>query len=118
MRPWYAEVSDWCAQRLGLDPDSFRRFAATIGVLLFFRVMQRIVARTLARTVSDPAVRYGANKVIGYALGLLGIVVITRIWVQGVGNIVTSLGIVSAGLAVALQEPIANLFGFAFILWR
>ena len=41
-------------------------------------VAQRLVARTLARTVSDPAVRYGANKVIGYALGLVAIIVIAR----------------------------------------
>jgi small-conductance mechanosensitive channel len=118
MRPWYAELSDWCAARLGLDPETFGRFAVTLGVLLFFTVMQRVVARTLARTVSDPAVRYGANKVIGYALGLLAVVVIARIWIQDGGNVVTYLGIVSAGLAIALQEPIANLFGFAFILWR
>jgi small-conductance mechanosensitive channel len=118
MRPWYTEVSDWCATRLGLDPDNFFRIATTVGVLVFFAVMQRMVARTLARTVSDPAVRYGANKVIGYALGLLAIVVIARIWIQDVGSVVTYLGITSAGLAIALQEPIANLFGFAFILWR
>jgi small-conductance mechanosensitive channel len=118
MRPWYTELSDWCAQRLGLDPDNFFRVATTAGVLLFFTVMQRVVARALSRTVSDPAVRYGANKVIGYALGLLAIVVIARIWVQDVGSVVTYLGILSAGLAIALQEPIANLFGFAFILWR
>jgi small-conductance mechanosensitive channel len=118
MHLWLNEISDWCAQRLGLDPDNFWKVATTVGVILFFTVMQRVVARTLARTVSDPAVRYGANKVIGYALGLLAIVVITRIWVQGIGGVVTYLGILSAGLAVALQEPIANLFGFAFIIWR
>jgi len=71
-----------------------------------------------ARTVSDPAVRYGANKVIGYGLGLLAVVVIARVWIQDGGNVVTYLGILSAGLAIALQEPIANLFGFGFILWR
>jgi small-conductance mechanosensitive channel len=118
MRPWYAELSDWCAQRLGLDPETFFRVASTIGVVLFFAVMQRLVARALARTVSDPAVRYGANKVIGYALGLVAIIVVARIWIQDVGSVVTYLGILSAGLAIALQEPIANLFGFGFILWR
>ncbi len=118
MQPWYAELSDWCAGRLGLDPGTFLRIATTLGVLLFFTVVQGLVLRALARTVSDPAVRYRANKVIGYALGIVAVAVIARIWIQDVGSIVTYLGILSAGLAIALQEPIANLFGFAFILWR
>jgi small-conductance mechanosensitive channel len=118
MRPWYAELSDWCAQRLGVDPETFWHGITTVCVVVFFAVLQRLVARTLARTVSDPAVRYGANKVIGYAIGLVAIIVVARIWIQDAGSVVTYLGIVSAGLAIALQEPIANLFGFAFILWR
>jgi small-conductance mechanosensitive channel len=118
MRHWLNELSDWCAQRLGVDPDTFWNIVTTVGIILFFTIVQRLVRRALARTVSDPAVRYGANKVIGYALGLLGVGVIIRTWVQTSGSIVTYLGLVSAGLAVALQEPIANLFGFAFILWR
>src|SRR5260221_3438730 len=118
MRPWFTELSDWCATRLGLAPDNFFRVVTRVGVLLFFAVMERMVARALARTLSAPAVRYGANKVIGYALGLVAIIVIARIWIQDVGSVVTYLGIASAGLAIALQEPIANLFGFAFILWR
>src|ERR1051325_8305980 len=118
MQPWYTELSDWCAQRLGLDPVTFWRVVTTLGVLLFFTAMQRLVARALARTMSDPAVRYGANKVIGYALGIIAAVIIARIWIQDVGSVVTYLGILSAGLAIALQEPIANLFSFAFIRWR
>jgi len=116
--PWYAVVVVWCAQHLGVDPANFWRAVETLGVVFVFTVLQRLVARALARTVSDPAVRYGANKVIGYGLGLVGIVVVLRIWIQDVGSVATYLGIVSAGLAIALQEPIANLFGFGFILWR
>jgi small-conductance mechanosensitive channel len=118
MRHWLNEWSDWCAGRLGVDPDTFWNIVTTIGIILFFTILQRLVRRALSRTISDPAVRYGANKVIGYAIGLLGVVIIVRTWVQGSGSIVTYLGLVSAGLAVALQEPIANLFGFGFILWR
>jgi small-conductance mechanosensitive channel len=118
MRYWLNELSDWFAQRLGVDPDTVWNIVTTVGIVLFFTILQRLVRRALARTVSDPAVRYGANKVISYALGLIGVVIIVRTWVQGSTSIVTYLGLVSAGLAVALQEPISNLFGFGFILWR
>jgi small-conductance mechanosensitive channel len=35
-----------------------------------------------------------------------------------VGDVTTFLGLLSAGLAIALRDPIANLGGWAFILWR
>jgi len=49
---------------------------------------------------------------------VLAIVFIARVWIQESGSVLPYLGIMSAGLAIALQEPIANLFGFGFILWR
>ncbi|HKQ67707.1 MAG TPA: mechanosensitive ion channel domain-containing protein [Polyangiaceae bacterium] len=116
--PWLNEFSDWLAHRIGADPDTLWRFVSTVLIVFCFSLARRLVVRALARTVSDPAVRYGANKVFTYAIGLVALIAIARVWFQGVGGVVTYLGLVSAGLAVALQEPIANLFGFGFILWR
>src|SRR5882672_2170804 len=91
MRHWLNEWSDWCAERLGVDPDTFWNIVTTVAIVLFFTILQRVVRRALARTISDPAVRYGANKVIGYAIGLLGVIIILRTWVQGSGSLVTYL---------------------------
>jgi small-conductance mechanosensitive channel len=38
--------------------------------------------------------------------------------VKGIQSAVTFLGLVSAGLAIALKDPVTNLAGWAFILWR
>ena len=41
-----------------------------------------------------------------------------RIWIAGLGALATYLGILSAGLAIALKELVANFVGWVFILWR
>ena len=41
-----------------------------------------------------------------------------RLWLEGVGSLVTYFGILSAGLAIALKELIANFVGWVFIVWR
>lgn len=41
-----------------------------------------------------------------------------RVWFKEFQPIATFLGLLSAGLAIALKDPIVNLAGWLFILWR
>jgi small-conductance mechanosensitive channel len=41
-----------------------------------------------------------------------------RIWLESFGSLATILGLLSAGVAVALKEPLLNLAGWLFIIWR
>ena len=38
--------------------------------------------------------------------------------VQGIQSITTYLGLLSAGVAIALKDPLVNLIGWQYILWR
>ena len=46
------------------------------------------------------------------------IIIIGQIWLDGIGSIVTYLGLLSAGIAIALKDPITNITGWLFILWN
>jgi len=41
-----------------------------------------------------------------------------RIWFKGAGSILTIVGLLSAGIAIALKDVFVNLAGFIFIMWR
>jgi len=118
MAPWLDPIFAFLAENLGVPPNFVWRILATLAVMVLFTVVQALLARALARTVSDPAVRYSANKAVRYGFGFVAAIVIVRVWIHNVAGLATYLGLLSAGLAVALQEPIANVFGFGFILWR
>jgi len=49
---------------------------------------------------------------------LLGVLLVGRIWFEAFGSIATFFGLIGAGIAVALKDPLANLAGWIFILWR
>jgi small-conductance mechanosensitive channel len=115
---WLDALRAFSAEQLGAVSPFLWRIGATLGAMVLFTIAQGILARALSKTVSDPAVRYGANKTARYGLGLVVLAVIARIWIEKIAGLATYFGLLSAGLAVALQEPIANLFGFGFILWR
>ncbi len=66
----------------------------------------------------DVRVQYNIRKVVSYIFFAVGLFIVGRIWFQGISTLSTYLGLVSAGLAIALQAPLVNLAGWAFILWR
>jgi small-conductance mechanosensitive channel len=43
---------------------------------------------------------------------------IGRTWFEGFQSLSTFLGLLSAGVAIALKDPLVNLAGWAFIIWR
>jgi small-conductance mechanosensitive channel len=93
---------------------------AAITALLFFLlwVIRFIVLGLFLRTNEDLKDRYtwrNGTKYIAVSLGIIGVGII---WVQHIENIATVIGLVSAGLTIALKDPIVNLAGWLFILIR
>ena len=91
---------------------------ATLLALIVFSIFRFVLLRILYRSVTESRSLYQWRRAITYATALLGVLVIGRIWFQGFQSISTFLGLLSAGLAIALRDPIVNLVGWLFILWR
>jgi len=70
------------------------------------------------RRVHDPWSRYRWRKSLTYVFMVAGIIIVGRMWFAGVQALATFFGLLSAGLAIALKEPVSNLAGWAFIMWR
>lgn len=85
-----------------------------VGLWLFRRVGLALVYRR----VRDPWRRYRWRKGSTYAVVGLGALLVGWVWVEGVGALATFLGLVSAGLAIALKDVVANVAGWAYLVWR
>ena len=114
---WTSEV-DWSAALGGAGLGPMRRPLATLVVTLFALLLRRVVLRALDRSVEEVARRYQVGKVATYAIGVVTAVLLLQIWLSDSEGIGTWLGIASAGLAIALRDPIVNLAGWVFILVR
>jgi small-conductance mechanosensitive channel len=55
---------------------------------------------------------------VTYTVSILALFLVGRIWFTGFRSIATFLGLVGAGIAIALKDPLTNLAGWLFILWR
>ncbi|UCH59995.1 MAG: mechanosensitive ion channel family protein [Anaerolineales bacterium] len=112
------QIFSWIKQVLGFSPEVTQNLITTLATVTVLWIVHRITLKTFIERISDAGVRYQWQKASGYVFFLLGVLVIGRIWFEGVQTVATFLGLLSAGLAIALKDPIANLFAWAFILWR
>ena len=101
-----------------VSPDTWTKLATTLVVVVLFVLLRFLICSIVKRRVSDPARFYHARRVIINTLSVVALVIVGRVWIQAMDSLATFLGLVSAGLAVAMHDTIANLTGWLFILWR
>ncbi len=89
----------------------------TLLAIVVFWLIRKLVLAALLRD-REVQVQYRIRKTVAYITYPLAFLVIGRIWFAGFQALSTYLGLLSAGLAIALQTPLVNLAGWAFILWR
>ncbi len=87
----------------------------TIGILW---VLRKVIFTLLIRRKKDPQTYIKWRKNIQYTIYIVGIILIGQIWVEQFSSLSNFLGLVAAGIAIALKDPILNLAGWAFIIWR
>lgn len=89
----------------------------TVLALVTFALVRRLLTGLLTRGRGVQA-QYQIRKGISYAIYACSFVVVGRIWFAGFESLTTYVGLVSAGVAIALQAPLVNLAGWLFIIWR
>ena len=116
MRASLAPVIDRIADALNLT--STQSQLLLTGVWLVSLALARwIVLIVVHRRIDDPAVWYRTQKLLSYLITIIGLVVLASIWIQGSG-IATYIGLITAGLAIALSDVLKNLAGWLFIVLR
>lgn len=78
----------------------------------------RFFATKMLFRVKDARERYFWKNGIRNGYYALMVLIIAAIWVDRLGSLATFLGLVTAGLAIALQDPLVNFAGWFFILIR
>jgi small-conductance mechanosensitive channel len=90
----------------------------TLLLLLGLVALRRIILRVVEPRVEDARVRYQWAKITSNVASALGVLVVAAIWLTGLRSLGTFLGLLSAGLAIALKDVVADLAAWLFIVVR
>lgn len=111
-------LSEWASSALGLSPQTQLRLLESLAVVAGLVLLRWAVLRVVQRRVSDPRDRYRWSTGATYTTVILGAGLGARIWLVDFSGFATYLGLLSAGIAIALKDPLTNLAAWLFILWR
>lgn len=111
-------ITDWLDDTMGLDSGTQAKLLLSLVIVLVLWILRRLALRLVTRRTDDIKVRYRWQKSLSYAAALVGILLVGRVWYQGISSLATFLGLLSAGLAIAFKDILVDLAGWLFILWR
>lgn len=114
MKAWLEEL-----QRLtGLAPELLEKIITTLAIILVLWIIRFIIIKILWRKSDNVRTRYHWRRNTTYALIFILLFALGFIWIERFKSLGTFLGLLSAGIAIALKDLLANLAGWIFIMVR
>jgi len=112
------QISKFINESIGISATTQKEILISIIIILLLSLFRFIIIRIVWKQTKDVKVRYQWNHLLSFIIPFTGIILIGAIWVPAFEQFGTYLGIITAGLAIALKDPLTNLAGWLFILIR
>ena len=104
---------------VGVNVENGKRLLVTLAfiavVLLLERGLERLV-RLGRRHGGTARLEFWGRQVVRIAMVVLGLIGLASLWVDDPTHLATAVGLVTAGVAVALQKVITAVVGYIVIL--
>jgi small-conductance mechanosensitive channel len=112
------KLYEFLSDQTGFSELEIKRGILTIITFLVMGLISQIIARLINKNIKESKDAYQWRKTKNYILFLIGILIIANIWGLKVKNFATYFGLLSAGIAIALKDPLTNVAGWLFIMAR
>lgn len=99
-----------------VSQDVLLRSGTSALVIVSALVLRAVVVRLVSRRIDRPKTLFFIRRVTSYVVFFLVALVLLSIWFEGLSGLPTYLGLLSAGLAIAFKDPIANMIAWVYIL--
>jgi len=103
---------------IGITPHMQGKVLSSLIAILILWFFRKVVLKIALKQFTNSRTQYRWRKTTAYIVFLLGILVVGRVWYEGLQSVSTFLGLMTAGIAIALKDPLTNLAGWAYIFWQ
>ncbi|MEO0559182.1 MAG: mechanosensitive ion channel domain-containing protein [Bacteroidota bacterium] len=117
---WWYTVAMGLGDLTGLSPEAASGWMQSVLFLFVLWGLRQLVLLGVRRQIQDVRALYRWRKTSSYVSVIIGAIGLLGIWVGTgtIGSLATFLGLLTAGVAIALRDPLVNLAGWIFVLWR
>lgn len=103
---------------LNLDADFHSKVILSVIVLVGVWLARVLILRMVWRSTTNHKVRYRWKRALSYAAPACLFLFVALVWINAFRHVSTFLGLLSAGIAIALKDLLENMAGWLFIVIR
>jgi small-conductance mechanosensitive channel len=111
-------MTEWIQHNIGISPDVQFKIFTSVAIIFIISILRFIVVKFFISKFADINLRYQWRKISLYLAVFIIILFLLSTWLGFIGSVGTFLGLVSAGIAIALKDPLVNIVAWLFILVR
>ncbi len=112
------EITSSLQDTFGINPDNQTKILYSFLILVVLGIIRLAILKIVWRFTNDPKSRYTWKRSVSFTVGILTVILIGSVWIRAIGQFGAFLGLLTAGLAIALKDPLTNIAGWIFILIR
>jgi small-conductance mechanosensitive channel len=111
-------IHDFMSETTGLSADILNKVILSIAIIIVLYLLQLITLHVVWRRTKNIKVRYQWKRTLSLIFPFIGLILVTGVWLQAFRQFGAFLGLLTAGLAIAMKDPLTNLAGWFFIIFR
>ncbi|MBN1986423.1 MAG: mechanosensitive ion channel, partial [Prolixibacteraceae bacterium] len=111
-------IRAYLTETTGLTHESLNKIILSLAVIFVLWMFRIVVLRMVWRQTKNVKTRYQWKRTLSMTIPFIGIILVGSVWVEAFRQFGAFLGLFSAGLAIALKDPLTNLAGWVFIMFR
>lgn len=112
------KVTQWLEESVGLSRSIQEDIVISLLIIFILWLLHYLILTIVFNKIKDVKERYYWRSGTNYLFVTLGIILLLFVWVEAYSSLGTFFGLLSAGLAIALKDPITNFFAWIFIIIR
>ena len=111
-------ISDFLITEVGLSQSMQHKIFVSLLIFFFLWLIRISLLRIVWNRTNDIKLRYEWKRSLSLVIPLIGVVFVGAVWLPAFKQFGAFLGLFSAGLAIALKDPLTNFAGWIFLLFR
>ncbi len=111
-------MTEWLQNTVGISPDVQVNILISIIIVLGIIFIRYLLVKLVIHNMEDLNLRYQWRKFSLYIAVFIIVLFLASNWLGLIGSVGTFLGLLTAGVAIALKDPIVNIVAWFFILVR